>query len=241
MENNNKNYIIFGAILGLSLIISAGIGSFTFYKLRSMDYISTTGSAKKPVISDKAKWTSNISRQVTASTIKTGYTKIDADLKEVKSFLTTNGIEESMITVSPVFMNEVYEQYPGADKKYNLTQNIEVNSNDVMKIDNLSKNTNSLIADKGVFFSTNSVEYYYSKLPEVRVELLASAVADAKARAEQLANAGGKNIGTLKSASSGVVQVMSENSVEVSDYGMYDTSKINKEIMVTVKTSFEIK
>jgi hypothetical protein len=33
---------------------------------------------------------------------------------------------------------------------------------------------------------------------------------------------------------------MAENSVEVSDYGMYDTSKINKEIMVTVKASFEI-
>jgi hypothetical protein len=73
------------------------------------------------------------------------------------------------------------------------------------------------------------------------VELLASAVNDAKARAEQLALAGGKKIGVLKSASSGVVQVMSENSVEVSDYGMYDTSKINKEIMVTVKASFEIR
>jgi hypothetical protein len=137
-------------------------------------------------------------------------------------------------------MNEVYEQYPSVDKKYNLIQNIEVNSTDVMKIDGLSKNTTSLVTDKGVIFSTNSLEFYYSKLPEARVELLASAVADAKARAEQLAGAGGKKIGVLKSASSGVVQVMSENSVEVSDYGMYDTSKINKEIMVTVKASFEI-
>lgn len=241
MENNNKNYFVFGLILGLSLIISAGIGSFTFYKLRSMDYISTTGSAKKPVVSDKVKWTSSINRAITASTIKTGYAKIDSDLKEVKNFLMLNGITETEITISPVYMNEVYEQYPSADKKYTLTQNIEINSTDVQKINNLSKNTNSLIVDKGIFFSSNSVEYYYSKLPEVRVELLASAVADAKARAEQLANAGNKKIGALKSASSGVVQVMSENSVEVSDYGMYDTSKINKEIMVTVKASFEIK
>jgi hypothetical protein len=234
-------YVTFGLILGLSLIISAGLGSFTFYKLRSMDYISTTGSAKKAVVADKVKWTSNISRPVTVSTIKAGYAKMDADLREVKTFLTSHGIDEASITVSPILMNEVYEQYPSADKKYNLVQNIEVNSTDVNKIDNLSKNTNSLIVDKGVFFATNSVEYYYSKLPEARVELLASAVDDAKARAEKLASAGGKSIGVLKSASSGVVQVMSENSVEVSDYGMYDTSKINKEIMVTVKASFEIK
>jgi len=97
------------------------------------------------------------------------------------------------------------------------------------------------LINKGVLFTTSSLEFYYSQLPQARIELLASAVQDAKARAEQLAQAGGKKIGILKSASSGVVQVMAPNSVEVSDYGMYDTSKIEKEIMVTVKTSFEIK
>jgi len=241
MENNNKNYIVFGFILGLSIIISTGLGSFTFYKLRSMDYISTTGSAKKAVTSDKVKWTSSITRPVKISTIKDGYAKMDADLKEVQSFLASNGIPPESIDISPVFMNEIYDQNQGTEKNYNLVQNIEVQSEDVQKISELSKNTSSLIINKGVIFSTNSVEYYYSKLPLVRVELLANAVADAKARAEQLAIAGGKKIGVLKSASSGVVQVMAPNSVEVSDYGMYDTSKIDKEIMVTVKASFEIK
>jgi hypothetical protein len=241
MENSNKNYQVFGLILGLSIIISAGMGSFTFYKLRSMDYISTTGSAKKAVVSDKVKWSSYITRSIRQSTMKDGYIKLDADLKEVKNFLASNGIPLESIDISPVFMQEVYEQNPSTDKKYNLIQNIEVQSTDVQKISDLSKNTNSLITDKGVLFSTNSLEYYYSKLPEARVELLADAVADAKARAEQLAKAGGKTIGVMKSASSGVVQVMAPNSVEVSDYGMYDTSKINKEIMVTVKTSFEVK
>ena len=241
MENNNKNYIVFSSILGLSLIISAGLGSFTFYKLRSMDYISTTGSAKKAVASDKVKWTSSITRPVKISTIKDGYIKMDADLKEVKTFLTANGITPESIDISSILMNEVYDQNQGTEKNYNLVQNITVQSIDVQKIADLAKNTNSLIIDKGVIFSTNSLEYYYSKLPEARVSLLANAVQDAKARAEQLSSAGGKKIGVLQSASSGVVQVMSPNSVEVSDYGMYDTSSINKEIMVTVKASFEIK
>jgi hypothetical protein len=238
---NNKNYMVFGLILGLSLIVSAGIGAMTFYKLRSMDSISTTGSAKKAVVADKVKWNSSITRQVKASTMKDGYAFMDSDLKEVKNFLTSNGVAEENIDISPIYLNEVYEQYPGPEKKYNLVQNIEVNSTDVQKISELSKNTSVLVTNKGMLFSTNSLEYFYSKLPEARVELLASAVGDAKARAEQLANASGKKIGALKSASSGVVQVMSANSVEVSDYGMYDTSKINKEIMVTVKASFEIK
>ena len=238
---NNKKYVVFGLVLGLSLIISAGIGSFTFYKLRSMDYISTTGSAKESVVSDKVKWSSSITRPVKISTIKDGYLKMANDLKEVKNFLATSGIPAESIDISPVLMNEVYDQNQGAEKNYNLVQNVTVQSGDVQKIADLAKNTSSLVTDKGVIFSTNSLEYYYSKLPEARVELLASAVGDAKARALQLASAGGKKIGNLQSASSGVVQVMAPNSVEVSDYGMYDTSSINKEIMVTVKASFEIK
>jgi len=240
MENNNKNYVTFGLILGLSLIISTGLGVFAFYKIRSVDYISTTGSAKKAVVSDKVKWTSSITRQVSVSTVKDGYAKMDIDLKEVKDFFTANGIPAESLSISPVFMNEIWDNNNQIEKKYNLVQNFEVQSSDVQKIDALAKNTNSLI-NKSVLFSTNSLEYYYSKLPAVRVELLANAVADAKARAEQLAIAGGKKIGVLKSASSGVVQVIAPNSVDVSDYGMYDTSKIEKEIMVTVKASFEIK
>ena len=215
MENTNKNYMIFGLILGLSLIVSASIGSFTFYKLRSMDYISTTGSAKKPVVSDKVKWATSITRQAKASTIKDGYVKLDADLKVVKDFLSTNGITDDSITVSPVLMNEIWDNNNAqAEKNYNLVQNIEIQSNDVQKIDNLSKNIGPVMDN---------------------------AIADAKLRADKIAKAGGKQIGALQSASSGVVQVLAPNSVEVSDYGMYDTSKINKEIMVSVKTSFEIK
>ena len=240
MENKN-NLMSFGLILGLALVLSAIIGSYTFYNLRSQDFITTTGSAKKAVTSDKVKWITSITRPTTITNIKDGYAKMDADLKEVKAFFVASGIPETEITIAPIWMNEVYEQYPSGDKKYNLTQNIEINSSEVAKIDNLSKNTNSLIINKGILFSTSSLEYYYSQLPAVRVELLADAVLDAKARAQKLAEAGGKKVGTLKSASSGVVQVLSPNSIDVSDYGMYNTSTIEKEIMITVKGSFQIK
>ncbi|MFZ2205772.1 MAG: SIMPL domain-containing protein [Minisyncoccia bacterium] len=239
-ENTNQKLTVFGIILGLSIIISFALASYTFYALRSSDSISTTGSAKKEVTSDKVKWTSNITRIVKLSTVKDGYAKLDTDLKEVKGFLASNGIPAEQIDVSPVFMNEIYDNNQ-SEKNYNLVQNIEVQSTDVQKISDLAKNISSLIINKGVIYTTNSLEYYYSKLPEARIELLTNAIADAKARAGKLAEAGGKKIGNLKSASSGVVQVMAPNSAEVSDYGMYDTSKIQKEIMVTVKASFQIK
>ena len=155
MENNTKNYVLFGSILGLSLIISTGIGAFAFYKIRSANYITTTGSAKETVTSDQVKWTSSITRPVKISTIKDGYIKMDADLKEVKTFLASNGIPDNTIDISPVLMNEVYDQNAGTgtEKNYNLVQNITVQSADVQKIADLSKNTSSLVEDKGVIFA----------------------------------------------------------------------------------------
>ncbi|MFZ1019628.1 MAG: SIMPL domain-containing protein [Minisyncoccia bacterium] len=239
---NNKSLIGFGIILGLSIIISFSIGSYTFYKLRATNFISTTGSATKEYTSDSVKWTSNITRTVTLATVKDGYKKMASDLAAVKSFLSSNGIPDTSIDIAPIFMNEIYDNNSNqANKNYNLTQNITVNSSDVQKIANLSKNTSSLVIDQGILFSTVSLEYYYSKLPDARVALLSDAIADAKARAEKLAEAGGKTIGALQSASSGVVQVLAPNSANTSDYGTYDTSSIEKNIMVTVKTSFEIK
>lgn len=240
MDTSRKPYLAFALILGASLVLSFVIASFTFYRLRATDTITSTGSAKESVVSDQVKWTSSIMRPVKLASIKAGYAEMDSDLKAVKAFLAANGITDDMITISPVVMNEVYDQSQGADKNYNLSQTVTVQSNDVQKIDALSKNTNSLIG-QGVFFSTSSLEFYYSGLPDARVGLLAQAVADAKARAEQLASAGHEKIGALKSASNGVVQVMAPNSVEVSDYGTYDTSSINKEIMVTVKATFAIR
>jgi hypothetical protein len=89
--------------------------------------------------------------------------------------------------------------------------------------------------------SVQSLEYYYSKLPELRVKLLSSAIKDAEARAKSIVESTGRKVGSIRSASSGVVQVLPVNSVEISDYGSYDTSYVDKDVMVTVKATFGLK
>lgn len=241
-DTRTKALTLFGIILGASMIASVLIGAGVFYKIKSFDNaLSVTGSAKREVTSDKVKWTSTMTRTVRINGLKSGYAQMAKDLAEVKAFFKEKGIPDDSIIISPVFMNENWQQYATAEtKEYNLTQTFEIQSDDVVKITDVSKNIQTVI-DKGIIFQSNSPEYYYSKLPEMRVELLSEALADAKNRATKLAESTGGAVGSLKSASSGVVQVLTPNSTEVSDYGSYDTSKIQKEIMVTVKASFTVK
>ncbi len=244
MKNFIKDWASAPIIIGLSILIATIIFSFAFYYSRTTaDVISVTGSASKEVISDKAKFSGNISRIVKLYNLKDGYSAMASDLKIVNDFLKDQKVDPATVTISTVSMEQNYDynnNQPSTEKDYTLRQNIEVTSNDIEKITALAKSTQTLI-DKGVIFSVSPVQYYYNNLPQVRVDLLADAVKDAQARAKKLVESTGKTLGTLKSAASGVVQVLPSNSLEITDYGTYDTSSINKNIMVTVKASFGLK
>jgi hypothetical protein len=219
------------------------VAALAFYNIRSLDNaLSVTGSAKTSVTSDSVKWIGSFQRVVTPSNLSLGYAQMAKDLVVVKKYYVDRGISSDKINISQVYMDEDWsKQNVGAgERDYILRQQVTITSDDVQKIHDLSQDITPII-NQGVLFGTQSVEYYYSKLPDLRVSLLSDAVKDAKARAQSLALASGKSVGSLKSASSGVVQVLSPNSVDISDYGTYDTSSIQKDIMITVKASFSLK
>lgn len=245
---DTKNVLLLAGIIGLSIIISTLIGGLSIYKMRSLDdVLSVTGSARAHVVADQVKWSSSLSRTMKQSQLKKGYADMAQDLTLVKAFFQSHNIPENNLTISPIVMNEYYD-YNSAntissvpkEKQYTLSQTISLSSSDVSGITTLAKQSSELI-DKGVIFMSGNLEYYYSGLADLRVSLLSSAIRDARARADKIASSGGERVGTLRSASSGVVQVLPANSVEVSDYGTYDTSSIDKEVMLTVKAAFSIR
>ena len=245
---DKKTFSIPAVILGISLIIVAIIVCYTLFGIKSANnIISVTGSTQKQITSDIAKWRSSFTRNIEASNINTGYTQMKTDLDAILSYLYEKGVTEGEITIDPIVIipfsdNDSGKYYYGAGKPtgYTLTQNITIASNDINKITNVAQNSGILI-NQGIIFSSQPVEYYYSKLAELRVEMLGEATNDAKLRAQKIAEQAGTEIGDLKSASMGVFQITAPYSTEISDYGMYDTSTIDKQITAIVKASFEIK
>lgn len=215
-------------LLGVAAIIAVIVGG-VFYLVGKNDgknLLTVTGSARQTVQSDTVLWRSSISRNVLVTDQKTGYAQLARDLATVQSFLKANNISEEAITITPITVMEDWsQQQVSFDQKCAiLRQNIEVNSPDVAGITAVAQKISDVI-NQGVYYQTDSLEYYYSKLAESRVNLLTDATADARARAESMAKASNQRVGSLSSATSGVVQVLSKTSTEVSDYGAYDTDR----------------
>jgi len=238
--NENKS---FGpVVIGAAIIVSAAIFGLFFYFARTSptgDSLAVTGSTKTRVTSDQAKLVIAISRTALKSSLASGYEGMAKDAEAVKALLKKDGFEDKDINEVPVSMTQVFDQ-TGPTDRYQFGESITLQSSEVAKVTDVYKKVTGLSA-QGMIVSVQSLEYYYSKLPDLRVSLLTDAVKDAKTRATKIAEGTGRRVGEVQSASVGVVQVVAPNSVDISDYGSYDTSSIEKDVMVTVKASFRLK
>jgi hypothetical protein len=232
-------------LLGLALLAGLWILGDRLYASRQTGGLTVTGSTKKIVEADLAKWTTNFTRRANLNNLAEKIDKVECDKTEVTKVITDLGIDNSGITFLPVQVDAIYEQLPG----YGYTQNIigynvrlelRVESFDIEKVDRLANETKKFI-DLGLVPEYQRTEYYYTKLAELRPELFAAATTDAKIRAEAIARGSDLKVGEPTSAKTGVIQVLPPNSTEVADYGAYDLSTKEKEISATVSITFNLK
>lgn len=242
MQNDWKN--TFGGaavVLGVALVLSSIIAASAFVASRSLgNTLSATGSAKQRVSADTAKWVVRAERITTPDAVAAAYTQVANDTARIKKYLTQAGVPASEITTQPVAVEDYYG--PGYDntRRVAVRQSVIVQSKDVTRVQSVAQNT-IVLAQQGVQFVPMPPEYLVSTLPELRIALLGEAVKDAQKRAGEIAKATGQRIGKLTTSSSGVVQVLAPDSIDVSDYGSYDTSSVEKDVMVTVRGTFVLK
>jgi hypothetical protein len=228
-------------VFAAGIILVALIAAYTAYDIKlAQDSVEVTGSAKESVVSDTARWVINLDTKTGVGDQQAGYARLEAATTKITQYLSAHeftDFETPAINSSP---NYTYPQN-GEPMQTGFTVNrqIIVRSNNIDATSALA-NTIEPFVGPGYNVTTQSVELTFSKLDDMRVKLLSEALTDAKARAEAIAKESGRAIGALRSASSGVVQVLPQGGVDISDYGMYDTQSKNKDIMVTVRATFEL-
>ncbi|RPI74032.1 MAG: SIMPL domain-containing protein [Ignavibacteriales bacterium] len=240
---NRDNLLISTIVIAITLIICAAIVTSTWKaNYSSNQTINVTGSAKKEITSDLG---------VLRGTMSVQYPSADGAYRELLnqkpaliSYLKGKGFSEDKIEFFTINSYPVYEIGPngyqtGRITSYNYSQRMEIQSTDVNKIKEISLDISSLI-EKGVNFNVEMPEYHYTKLAELKIEIQADASKDAMIRAEKIAEATNRELGPMRSARMGVLQITPRLSNMISDYGINDLSSIEKEITAVVNASFEI-
>ena len=98
---------------------------------------------------------------------------------------------------------------------YAAKQVVRIESRDIEKIEALTRDIAELY-DQNIMINNDNPEYYYTKLSDLKIQMLAEASQDAKNRAETITKNAGAKLGDLKSANMGVFQITKPNSSEES-------------------------
>ncbi|MBM3923078.1 MAG: SIMPL domain-containing protein [Sphingomonadales bacterium] len=239
---------VFKAIgLGLTILVSVFILANAYkYKFKQNETITVTGLAEKDFESDQIIWTGSYSRKTLE--LKEAYSLLKQDEKNLKNYFTTKGINANEIIFSAVSIEKEYESryYPERNVTanvftgYKLTQNVTIDSKDMEKVEKTSREVTELI-EQGIEFNSSSPSYYFSKLSELKIDLLAKASADAKLRAETIAKNSGSGLGDIKNASMGIFQITGKNSNEEFSYGgVFNTTSRVKTASITIKIDYAV-
>ena len=256
MENEKKGFtmkeykgIIIALIAGICAIISVSIftGNLVSYKKTSgSGGLTATGSANCDFESDLIVWRGNFTNA--GDTAQDAYRSIKKDADMIRQYLLDNGVPEDEMVFSSVSIHERWEsEYNDEGDRirdylagYDLYQGVTITSTDIDRIENISRDISGLI-ESGVNFASEEPEYYYTKLDELKLQLIEEATQNAKARIDLMAEGTGATTGELLNASLGVFQITAQNSNTEYGYGGYfDTSSRNKTASITVKLNYSV-
>ena len=234
-------------IFGLAIVLAAlALGNAFKNRNRTAGDIYVTGLGQADFTSDLIVWEGRFGAM--DRDLKQAYVTLERNKAIIREYLVGKGIPEDKLVFSAVRTNQrnkaLYSpdgDYMGEEfVGYELSQSLTVESPEVEQIERISREVTELL-NQGVQFYSDAPRYYYTKLGELKIEMISKATEDARVRAEQIATNAGSRLGDLRLASMGVFQITGQNSDEEYSWGgTFNTSDRDKTASITVKLEYEV-
>ena len=195
---NNSPIIISLALVIFSIIFFLSAQNFS----KQGSFVEVKGLSERIVKADTAIWSLNF--EVKSNNFDSLYSDIEKNISTIKTFLTEKGFDLSEINVAPI--NIYQDTYKDAVFRYNSTNQISVYTKKV-DLARATSNETLLLVKKGVVLNYNSISFEFSDLTNIKPEMLAEAIKNAKESASAIANNSGSTIGKITRGNQGVFDI----------------------------------
>jgi hypothetical protein len=241
-------------IASIALIISFGINALfigrSLQRFKAEDRsISVKGFSEREVKADLVVW--NVQTKIVCDNLNEGSAKIDEAKKKMIAFLIQNQIPEGEIIVEGISVVDKranqYESYQQMNTpRYLVTQIIQVRSTNVDLVQKVSRMTGELL-QAGVVVSNNEygnpIQYYFTKLNEIKPAMISEATLNAKEAAMKFATENNSKLGRLKKANQGFFTIVDRTASLSSGEGGYGSGSLDiyKKVRVVISAEYSIK
>ena len=243
----NKSKIIASCVIAIAVIAASYNLSKSWTKTHySYQNLAVSGLGTKDFTSDLIVWRASFMRN--AATLAETNKLIKADNELIRTFLKEKGIDDKDITFTTVQVIRNYKNLYNNEGNvsgstfdgFTISQTVIVESKNLQAVEKMSAEISDVI-ERGVELTAQEPDYYYTKLKDLKIELLKQATEDAFLRAQTIASNAKSSLGSLKNASMGIFQITGQNSND--DYswgGSFNTKAKFKTANITVKLEFDL-
>ena len=204
--------------------------------------IRVKGSASQKVRSDYGSWSGSVA--TAAPTREEALVKLSAAEKKIEEYITSKeiGFKKENIVWNSISVSVIYcknEKGIATNEihHFQAERSLEIESADVDRLEKLNRHFTDLVKS-GIAVGNHGSSYVITNLDDYKMKLLRAATENGYARAKALAESANGKVGALLSASQGIFQVLAPGGGNISDYGTYDKSTIDKEIKAVVTLEF---
>ena len=198
--------------IGISIVMAAVILAVGLANINTPERsVSVRGLAEREVDADLAVW--NMSFSMGANSLESTQKSILERTEVIKRDLIKHGLEESDFTVKPAAITDnslnSYMDQTKITYKFVAQQTILVRSGKIEAVK--SANADSLeLVSAGIAVSQDydsKVSYEFTKLNDIKPEMIAEATKNARTAAEQFAHDSNSKVGKIKKATQGLFTI----------------------------------
>ncbi len=228
----NRKILASAVILSIGLILGGVFTGYYYYKARlGANFVTVKGLAEKNVKADLAVW--ELKFVQTGDDAVALQQKMAIQQKTITEHLKNLGFEEGEINIGRLDTNDLTANPYNTNTAIHfiLSQTITVKSKKVDLVASSLGKMGALI-EKGIIFDSQSysspVNYLFTKLNDIKPEMLSEATQNAKIAAEEFAKSSGAKVGKIHTAQQGVFSILPSEEIPY----LQETQQIDKKVRV---------
>ncbi|WP_337185332.1 SIMPL domain-containing protein [Phenylobacterium sp.] len=164
--------------------------------------------------------------------------KVDQDLAAVRRFLAQQGYTPAEIDLGRLQVTDQYAreyQSSNVGARYQVAQTVIVRTTNVDRVQATTRSLDALLRQGVVLQDYNGPSYLFTKLNDVRAEMIGQATASARTGAQQFARDSGANLGGIRSATQGSFEILGRD--DIGD----ESSQVFKKVRVVTTINYRLR
>lgn len=230
LRDRNKVLLAATAIGAIGLSLGGWFAGSGLVRMKEAERaVTVRGLAERDVRADLATWT--ISYTSAGYDLATAQADAQADTQAVRAYFVGLGFPANALTPAGVSVNSFTNE---GVTTFTVSQRLQFRTTDIARAQRAVAGQFDLVG-RGVSIADGSTMVYsFTKLNDLKPQMIAQATRDARRSAEQFADDSGASVGDIKSATQGYFEISARDG-ESSGYGVSDTPDKRVRVVTTVE------